>query len=121
MRLNHLDLSVPDVAAEAAFLERGFGLRLLQMHGDGEMAILQGDDGFVLVLQRLAGRSVAQAYPEGFHIGFLQPDAAHVHDAHRVVAEAGARECTPVSEQPRAVLFYCRSPGGLMIEVAFRW
>lgn len=119
MRLNHLDLSVSDVAAEAAFLERFFGFHLLQSKGNGGMVILQGEDGFVLVLTRM-GASAAEAYPKTFHIGFLVGSAAEVRAMHRRLSEAALPECSPVGEQRGSVLFYCRSPGGLLIEVGHR-
>jgi catechol 2,3-dioxygenase-like lactoylglutathione lyase family enzyme len=119
MRLNHLDLSVPDVDAEAAFLQRFFGFHLLQRKGQGGMAILQGEDGFALVLTRMS-TTVAEAYPKTFHIGFLVGSAAEVHAMHRRLSEAALPECSPVGEQRGSVLFYCRSPGGLLVEVGHR-
>jgi catechol 2,3-dioxygenase-like lactoylglutathione lyase family enzyme len=119
MQLNHLDLSVPDVAAEAAFFEQQFGFRELQRKGNAGMAVLQGAGGFVLVLTRSAV-PVEQAYPKTFHIGFLLPDEASVRAAHTRIERARAGSCSPVSEQRGSLLFYCRTPGGVLVEVGYR-
>lgn len=119
MQLNHLDLSVPDVAAEAAFFEQQFGFRVLQRKGNDGMAVMQGESGFVLVLTR--GTTPAeQAYPKTFHIGFLLPDEAAVHAAHARIEQASAGSCSPVHAQRGSVLFYCRTPGGVLVEVGHR-
>jgi catechol 2,3-dioxygenase-like lactoylglutathione lyase family enzyme len=67
MRLNHLNLTVTDVPAASAFLERYFGLR--RTGGNAGMAFLTDDDGFVLSLMKV-GRAASVAYPSTFHIGF---------------------------------------------------
>lgn len=53
MHLNHLDLCVPDVAATAAFFVRHFGFRQLAMRGQGRLAVLEDQAGFVLVLSNV--------------------------------------------------------------------
>ena len=55
MHLNHLDLSVPDVALAASFFRTAFGFADIQTKGNGGMAILKGSGGFELVLKLLPG------------------------------------------------------------------
>ena len=48
MKLNHLNLTVTDVAATREFLEKYFGLR--KMGGNNNLALLFDDNGLVLTL-----------------------------------------------------------------------
>ena len=69
MILNHINLTVTDVRAASAFLERYFGLR--STGGNAGMAFLTDDSGgFVLSLMK-AGKATAVEYPGTFHIGFF--------------------------------------------------
>ncbi|HWU96285.1 MAG TPA: VOC family protein, partial [Sphingomonas sp.] len=85
MRLNHLDLPVPDLAEARAFFERWLGFRHLQTLGDNGLSILSDDAGLVLVLSRLR-RTGAQGFPDGFHIGFHLADEAAVATLHAALA-----------------------------------
>jgi catechol 2,3-dioxygenase-like lactoylglutathione lyase family enzyme len=53
MRLNHLDLSVPDVAQSRTFFETYFGLRCIVSvsRDDQEVAVLTDESGFALTLR----------------------------------------------------------------------
>ncbi|QGZ39007.1 catechol 2,3-dioxygenase-like lactoylglutathione lyase family enzyme [Pseudoduganella flava] len=112
MRLNHLDLPVPDVAAATDYFVRGFGFE--PVHGGPRMAVLLGADGFALVLSHGEPR-----YPDGFHIGFLQPSDEAVHTAHSRLAAAGI--AAPAPQRHDGVLqFWCTAPGGVTIEISHR-
>jgi len=119
MQLNHLDLSVPDVAAAASFFQAAFGFTLLKTKGSDGMAILRGDGGVVLVLTRAAPVD-HPLYPKTFHIGFLLPTGEAVWDAYERVRSTG----TELPHAPQAVrgslTFYCHAPGGLLVEVGHR-
>ncbi|WP_426336961.1 VOC family protein [Pseudoduganella sp. R-31] len=116
MQLNHLDLSVPDVAAASAFLSRHFGFTLLQTKGNHGMAVLAGDGGVVLVLTRHAEPS----YPKTFHIGFLVGDAAAVSAKHAELEAADVNGLSPLQEMRGGPGFYCRTDWGILLEVAHR-
>ncbi|WP_426168360.1 VOC family protein [Pseudoduganella sp. R-34] len=116
MQLNHLDLSVPDVAAASAFLSRHFGFTLLQTKGNHGMAVLAGDGGVVLVLTRHDEPS----YPKTFHIGFLVGDAAAVSAKHAELETAGVNGLSPLQEMRGGPGFYCRTDWGILLEVAHR-
>jgi lactoylglutathione lyase len=116
MQLNHLDLSVPDVAAATAFFVDGFGFTLIEQLGNHGMAILNGDNGFVLVLTRCE----APPYPKTFHIGFLLPTEDALRRAYASLVAAGIEVPAPPATMRGALLFYCRVPGGILVEVAHR-
>ncbi len=85
MKLNHLNLSVPDVSAASQFFVDYFGLNVGKKISD-VMIILEDDDGFVLNLQHFK-REVK--YPDflGFHVGFA---IGRFLDLERVDADAAA-------------------------------
>jgi lactoylglutathione lyase len=116
MQLNHLDLSVPDVAATTAFFVDGFGFTLLEQRGTHGMAILRGDGGVTLVLTRCA----EPVYPKTFHIGFLLPSPEAVTQACQSLLAAGIAVPKPPTEMRGAFLFYCTAPGGILVEVGHR-
>lgn len=116
MQLNHLDLSVPDVAAASSFLTRHFNFALLQTKGNQGMAILAGDGGVVLVLTRCE----APSYPKTFHIGFLVADAREVATKHAELEAAGVTGLSPVQEMRGGPGFYCRTGWGILLEVSAR-
>src|SRR5919202_1867944 len=104
MKLNHLDLQVPDVQATALFFERYFGFSLRSSRSSPAIAILDDGDGFVLVLQRRKGEE--EAYPEGFHVGFLVADEAQVV-AFQARARAEGLTISDVDRNARGVMAYC--------------
>ncbi len=115
MRLNHLDLAVPDVAATADFFVRGCGFTPRFTRGANEMAVLQAEDGFVLVLTV----TVDPHYPDGFHIGFLQPSDDAVHAAHASLRDAGFDAPLPAVAYG-CLQFWVRAPGGIVVEISHR-
>ena len=114
MKLNHIDLQVPDVQATARFFETYFAFELRSSRTSPAIAILAGDGGFVLVLQR---RRSGEAFPEGFHVGFHVDSAEEVHAFHARL-QAGGFESSAVERNNRGVMLYCRAPGDLTIEVS---
>ena len=67
MILNHINLTVTDVEAAAAFLEKYFGMQ--RQGGDSKFTVLFDDQGMVLTLMK-GGQHIK--YPGMFHIGFGQ-------------------------------------------------
>lgn len=120
MRLNHLDLPVPDVAATAAFFTEYLGFRQLDMRGKDALAILQDESGFVLVLNRAPAAEPLQ-FPGWFHIGFLLESDEAVHATHARLQRAGLADLPAAPSVMRgALLFYFHAPGGIMVEVSHR-
>ena len=116
MRLNHIDLQVPDVQQAAAFFERWFAFELQSSPRSPAIAILRGADGFCLVLQR---RGQDERYPATFHVGFLLNDPAQVLDFHTRARGAGLH-ISDVERTARGTLTYLRAPGELLIEISCR-
>jgi catechol 2,3-dioxygenase-like lactoylglutathione lyase family enzyme len=117
MQLNHIDLSVPDVALTTSFFETGFGFEQIQKKRSNGMAILKGSDGFTLVLTR---SQQSEQYPKTFHIGFLVPSEQAVVDAYIRLEVAGIEFQHPPHVVRGCLLFYCYAPGGILIEVSHR-
>ena len=116
MRLNHLDLSVPDLQAAIDFFVAGFGFSVVAVRDADGMAILRGEDGFGLVLTRDA----APHYPAAFHIGFLQSSEEAVTQAYERLLAAGIATQAAPAISYGSLLFYCRVPGGVLVEVSYR-
>jgi lactoylglutathione lyase len=112
MKLNHVNLTVTDVRAAGAFLEKYFGLR--HMGGNAGMAFLSDEDGFVLTLMK-AGKAVTVAYPSTFHIGFFIEGEETVDTIHRRLTEDGFDVAAP--ERHHAYGFYVEAPGGFTVEL----
>lgn len=117
MQLNHLHLSVTDVAAAAAFFVKHFDFTLVDTRGNNGLAVLEGENSAVLVLMRLAsGIDPDKAYPPLFHIGFLTPDEERVDSIHAAM-KADALDVSDVELTRGARRFYCKAPGGILVEV----
>ena len=112
MKLNHLNLTVPDVRATAEFLEKYFGLK--NMGGNAGMGFLSDDDGFVLTLMK-ARKDVPVAYPGNFHIGFFVGSEETVDEVNRRLKEDGFDVAAP--ERHHAYGFYVQAPGGVTVEL----
>ena len=112
MKLNHLNLTVTDVRAAGAFLERYCGLQ--SEGGNAGMAFLSDGNGFILSLMK-AGKSTAVAYPGTFHVGFSLADRAMVDEVNRRLKEDGYDVASP--EEHHAYTFYVAAPGGFTVEI----
>jgi lactoylglutathione lyase len=114
MKLNHLNLTVDDVPAARAFLEKHFGLRPFG-EGKKNFDVLFDDDDLVLTLIG-AGRSKQVSYPETFHVGFIQATEDDVDRINERLRGDGV-DVPPPSRQHGAWTFYFTAPGGFTIEV----
>jgi len=115
MRLNHLNLTVPDVAASRSFFETYFGLRCLSTRGNNTLAVLADESGFILTLNNFE-KAERVEYPGAFHVGFMQESRERVDAVHdRLRADGFDPE--PPKEFHGAWTFYFRAPGGVLVEV----
>lgn len=121
MHLNHLNLVVADIAQMTEFFERFLSFRCLDRRGEA-LAVLEGADGFLLVLMRPPISETA-AYPVNFHVGFYVDSEEAVRAKHAELRDAGL-EPDDVQRLQRAAAptftFYCRAPSGLLVEVSSR-
>jgi len=118
MRLNHLDLPVPDVAATRNFFEAWLGFTHERTLGQDGLSILRDEGGLVLVLSRLQDKG-AQTWPFPFHIGFHLETEEAVGDLHRRMTEGGLT-VGEASVQRGAFSFYFTAPGEILVEIAHR-
>jgi len=118
VKLNHLDLQVADVQRSVLLFEQLLGLRLDSSRASPALAILSDGAGFTLVLQRR--KNEADAYADGFHLGFLLDDVEAVRSFHGRAKESGIVEVSEVIENGRGVLVYLRTWDGLLIEVSWQ-
>jgi catechol 2,3-dioxygenase-like lactoylglutathione lyase family enzyme len=115
MRLNHLNLTVPDVARTREFFETYFGLRSVFERGANTLSVLVDDSGFILTLNNFDKESDVK-YPGAFHIGFNQESRERVDEIHARLKGAGF-DPQPPREFHGAWTFYLRAPGGFLVEV----
>jgi catechol-2,3-dioxygenase len=115
MKLNHLNLTVTDVAETHKFLQTYFGLR--DMGGNKNIASLTDENGIVVTLTsaKIGGESDVK-YPATFHIGFIQPSEERVNEINDRLKADGFDVPSP-SRQHGSWTFYFRAPGAFTIEV----
>ena len=119
MKLNHLNLVVPDLDAAQELFIGTFGFGVMLRRGDALVA-LTGADGFTLVLadSRRFGGDGAPQYPEGFHVGFLQETREAVDALHARLAATSVE----LSHAPRMMHgsygFYFTALGGILFEIS---
>lgn len=119
MRLNHLDLFVSDVSKARGFFETFFGFHCEATKGKDALSILKDESGFVLVLSQFRKDSPTQ-YPTDFHIGFLLETQQAVRDTYERFTSAGVEIVYPLNERRGSLMFYCRVPDSVLIEVSAR-
>jgi len=113
MILNHINLTVTDVRAAMAFLERYCGMQ--PTGGNAGMGFMTDDGGrFVLSLMK-AGKSVSVEYPGTFHIGFFMESEERVDEVYRRLREDGYDAAPP--ERHHGYTFYVKAPGGFTVEL----
>jgi len=115
MKLNHMNLVVPDVVTAAHFFEKHFGFRIDKLMRD-LIAVLTGSDGFVLVISHFPNTASFE-YPSDFHIGFYQETQEQVMALFESLKADGlALEQAPKNIRDRFG-FYFYMPGKILVEV----
>ena len=114
MKLNHINLIVWDVAAAVHLFTTCFGFTCTETKGENVLAILVGQDGFLLILMK--DKSGEARYPTNFHIGFMLQEKSEVTAVHEALTSQGyeAREPGKIREEFGFYLTF----QNLMIEVA---
>ncbi|GJE70207.1 VOC family protein [Methylorubrum podarium] len=121
MKLNHINLYSHDIAADRAMFEHYFGLRTLVVRGD-VMAIMQDDDGLVLIVNHFEKKREGFDYPEQLdilHIGFIVESREAVDALHAGLSTDGWAAQAP-HDTHGAWSFYFRAKGGYFVEVTTR-
>lgn len=115
MKLNHLNLTVTDVPAAHAFLEKYFGLK--SMSCNQNMGFLTDDNGAVITLMSpKVTKETEVSYPRSFHIGFIQESEERVNEINQRLRDDGYTVDAP-GRQHGSWTFYFQAPGGIVIEV----
>lgn len=124
MKLNHLDLHVPHIAATADFLVEYFGLRLVDMRGANGLAILTDDDGLELVvshaIEKFGAADQSGSKTVSYHIGFIVADRAEVDAIYERLKASNAEVWGAPREMRGGWAFYCLIPGHILVEVGAR-
>jgi lactoylglutathione lyase len=94
MRLNHLNLTVPEVSKTRAFFETYFGFRLVAEAGGDALVVLTDESGFILTLNNFE-KATEVEYPAAFHIGFMQESREQVDAIHARLKSDGFDVKTP--------------------------
>jgi catechol 2,3-dioxygenase-like lactoylglutathione lyase family enzyme len=124
LRLNHLDLHVPDVAQTRDFLVAYFGFKHLDTKGADALAILEDDAGFELVIscpnEKLRGADQATLGVNTCHIGFIVSERGDVDALHARLIAGGVELADAPKPMRGGWGFYVRAPGQILIEVSCR-
>jgi lactoylglutathione lyase len=118
MKLNHLNLTVPDVRTTREFFETYFGLQCVFERGRDVLAVMVDETGFVFTLSNF-DKATEVEYPGAFHIGFMQDSRERVDEMYQRLT-AGGIEADPPKEFHGAWTFYFRAPGGFIVEVGYQ-
>jgi lactoylglutathione lyase len=119
MRLNHLNLVVPDVQKTQEFFETYFGFRCIAAPGRGALAVMVEESGFLLNLSNFDNVTEVE-YPAGFHIGFMQESRERVDEIYQSLKSGGFEVESP-KEYHGAWTFYFRAPGGFVVEILHQY
>ncbi|MGO4701882.1 VOC family protein [Dyella sp. 2RAB6] len=114
MKFNHISFPSHDVSATAAFFVRHLGCSVSDF---GSSKILKRHD-FDIVVEDATEHAVQ--WPDNFHIGFELPSAADVLAMCEDFKAAGVVFETDVIRHLRGSRFFCRIPGGVMVEINTR-
>lgn len=118
MRLNHINLTVPDVAAARSLFETYFDFKPADIKQNDTLSILHGSDGFILVLMNeRMNQQENHSYPDAFHIGFHLQNDDEVNNLYNRLKAGGI----PLTQEPQMIRkslgFYFHHQN-LMMEIA---
>jgi catechol 2,3-dioxygenase-like lactoylglutathione lyase family enzyme len=113
-KLNHLSFPTSNVAETAAFFERFLGCEVVAV---GEHCLLKRN-GFDIVLEHV--ETEAPVWPNNFHFGLEVDTLADVHTLYDEFRAGGVQLETEVFNNTRGSRFFCRAPGGVLIEINTR-
>jgi catechol 2,3-dioxygenase-like lactoylglutathione lyase family enzyme len=100
MKLNHLNLTVTNVAAAKALFVQHFGFTYTEAKGSDMLAVLYGSDGFILTLMSdTFNKTGILDYPAAFHFGFILPKAEEVTALYESLKAGGIA----IEKEPAAI------------------
>jgi len=113
-KLNHLSFPTNDVAETAAFFEKYLGC---EVAAAGEHRLLKRD-GFDIVLEHVSEET--PVWPKNFHFGLEVASLNDLRTLHDEFLKGGVQMETGVFNNTRGSRFFCRAPGGVLIEINTR-
>jgi catechol 2,3-dioxygenase-like lactoylglutathione lyase family enzyme len=113
-KLNHLSFPTTNVAETAAFFEQYLGCEIVAA---GQSCLLKRN-GFDIVLDHVTEE--LPVWPKNFHFGLELDSLEDVHTLYREFLAGGVHMETEVFNNKRGSRFFCRSPGGVLIEINTR-
>ena len=115
MKINHMNLVVPNVVETANFFEKHFDFKIQKTMGE-IISILHGESDFVLIISNFP-KTATFEYPADFHLGFYQPNEEKVLE----VFDKLKRDNIELTQQPQKIRdrfgFYFYAPGKILIEI----
>ncbi|WPU96524.1 VOC family protein [Mucilaginibacter sabulilitoris] len=118
MKLNHINLPVTDVIGSINFFEQYFNFKCTDVKGDNVLAVLEGKDGFTLVLMANDfNKNGNITYPDAFHIGFFVDSQEEVTSIYNRLVEGGVATEHPPGKMRGSYGFYFNAPGNILTEV----
>lgn len=119
MKLNHLNLTVANVAETSAFFEKYFDFTCVDTKGNNALAVLDGQDGFILTLMSdTFNKNGMVNYPEAFHFGFILDSEEAVTAIYNQLKTEGINLKHKPGKIRNSFGFYFHF-GNLMIEVGY--
>ncbi|HEV2676051.1 MAG TPA: VOC family protein [Aliidongia sp.] len=115
MKLNHLSFPSSDLAATAAFFEKHLGCTIASR---GDWGCILKRPGFDIVIEDAAQHAVD--WPPNFHLGFELPSVAEVETLCGRLKADGIEMQQDFFKHPRGSRFFCRAPGGFLLEINTR-
>lgn len=117
IKLNHVNLPVADVAASSEFFEQYFNFKCTDIKGNNMLAVMEGEDGFILVLMAdTFNRNGNNNYPDAFHIGFLVDSHEQVVEVYDRLVEGGGNVTQPPGSLRGGYGFYFNAPGNIPLQ-----
>jgi catechol 2,3-dioxygenase-like lactoylglutathione lyase family enzyme len=113
-KLNHLSFPTTNVTETAAFFEKYLGCEIVAF---GNSCLLKRHD-FDIVLDHVTEE--APAWPRNFHFGVELDSLDQVHVLYAEFLADGVDMETEVFNNGRGSRFFCRTPGGVLLEVNTR-
>ena len=114
MKFNHVSFPSLDVEATASFFVQHLGCTASRF---GSSQILKRHD-FDIVIEDASDRAVQ--WPGNFHIGFELESAGDVEALYQSFKDADVDFETDVIRHARGSRFFCRIPGGILVEINTR-
>ncbi|WP_028218690.1 VOC family protein [Paraburkholderia oxyphila] len=114
-KLNHLSFPTVNVAETAAFFEKYLGCEVVAA---GQHCLLKRN-GFDIVLEHIED-NVEPVWPGNFHFGLEVDTLEDLQTLYQEFLDGGVRMETGIFNNTRGSRFFCRAPGGVLIEINTR-